>query len=161
MTEQKTKPGRAKSITLRTLTIDEFRGKSDQMLRQHYEEVVQDKRVPMDFDWTAYVSMEARELVLCLGAFIGEKLVGYSLNFLYPAHPHHRNFAFSQNDLFFVSEPHRGNGIARMLREETKRVAAHRGFKKVFWPVKPGTAMESWLKAKGCKIEDIVFGEDL
>lgn len=163
MTEQAAPP----VITLRTLTITEFRDKGETLFREHYDEVAQDKTVPLDPDWPAYLSMEARELVLCIGAFVGEEFVGYSLNFILPAHLHYRGLCFVQNDIFFVLPSHRGKaGIGKesaadMLRAETKALGAKRGARKVFWHAKPDTAMAAWLKRKGCKVADIVFTEGL
>jgi GNAT superfamily N-acetyltransferase len=149
------------------MTMEQLRASAGELFKQHYAEIAQDKSIPLEPDWPAYKVMEESGLILCVGAVVGDTLVGYSLNFVYARHLHYASLCFAQNDIFFVTKAHRGKQcgasatVGDQLRAETKRLAKERGARKVFWHAKKDTAMSTWLARTGCKVADLIYSEEL
>lgn len=148
------------------LTMARFRDLTSGLLIEHYEDVGRPAGRPaMSLDWEAYDRLEMAGAVYCLGAFVGDELVGYSLCFVPPRHMHYENERFMQCDLFYVAKSYRGmrhgltETIGDSMRAEMLRKA--KGLKaRLCWRAKPGSSMVRWLERKGLTIMEAAYLED-
>lgn len=102
-----------------------------------------------------YERLEAAGALLSLGAFVDDKLVGYSIGIL-DRNLHYGDLAVLQNDLFFVGLEHRAR-LGLRLMNETERLAAQRGARMVLWHAKQGSSFANILDRKGYRVQDIIY----
>lgn len=131
------------------------------LLREHWEELVLDPAtMPLQLDVARYQELEAAGILLCLVAYDGEEIVGYSAGVLFN-HPHHADVRMLSNDALFLRKSHRKgrNGVA--LIRATERAARQHGAAKVLWNAEPGTALEALLPVMGYRAMNTIFGKGL
>lgn len=106
-----------------------------------------------------YVELERLGLLLALGAFKGEELVGYCTAFL-SKHPHYRDLVVAQCDVLYVDPNARGSTGLR-LKTHMERLALERGAVVMLWTARPDTPLEGVLKAQGYKVQETVYSKVL
>lgn len=133
------------------------------LLRAHWEEVARNKAVMvLDPDVETYKALEDRGLLIALGAFDGEVLVGYSVTMLVAKHLHYAGLCYAQNDVIFVDQAHRGaSRLGLQLILETERIAKERGARLIFWHAKPDTPFDTLLPRLGYAVQDIIHSREL
>lgn len=115
---------------------------------------------PLDIDKERYKQFEALGILVPVGAWDGEKLIGYSLASVLP-HPFNPAMVFCNSDVLFVLKEYRHTSAGARLMAETKRIAKSRGARKVFWHARGDTAFAEMLRNRGLHLADEVFMEDL
>lgn len=144
------------AVDIRALTIDELEARAWRLLEQHYDEIARNKEVAkLDPDWGKYRAMEAGDMLLSLGAWDGDELVGYSVNFAL-TNIHYRKLFYVHNDVLFIAKSHRGHG--RALIEQTEFHAKRIGAKLLMWHAKEGTALDLILRRReGYSVQDVTY----
>jgi GNAT superfamily N-acetyltransferase len=134
-----------------------------EMLREHWQEVARNKGVMvLKPDAAAYDALERAGLLIVLGAFDGDTLVGYSVSIFNPAHLHYADLACVHNDAIFVAPEYRGASRAGLsLIRETERIAKERGARLVLWHAKEGTTLAALMPRLGYGVQDIVFSREV
>ena len=153
----------AASVAYR-ITEEDIDGKQQQllpMLARHREELATDKKL-MRFapDFDRHIQMQRAGILLVLFAYQETDLVGYSSTIVLP-HLHYPDLIHAHNDLLFVVPEHRSGGLGLRLIYQTKRYARGRGARFMTWHAKPKTALAELLPKLGCRVQDIVFGEEI
>jgi hypothetical protein len=97
--------------------------------------------------------------VLGLIARVDGRAVGYSINFVSP-HIHYMRMCMAMNDVLFVAKSHRASLGIRLLHA-TEQAARNRGAHLMAWHAKPGTPLESILRRRGCRLQDLIFTKEL
>jgi len=77
-----------------------------------------------------YRDLEKGGILYVLGAFLNEKLIGYSV--LFPHLLHHRNIQVVINDAIFVAKEHRKTGAGRKLLKVIDEYVKSTGLPGVF-----------------------------
>jgi GNAT superfamily N-acetyltransferase len=130
------------------------------LLVEHREELTTNKALmELAPDVARYAEAEAAGALLGIVARIDGQVVGYSVNFVAP-NLHYMRVRMAVNDVFFVDKAHRGVLGLRLMRA-TREAAKARGAHLMAWHAKPGTPLESILRRQGCRVQDIVFTEEL
>ncbi len=146
---------------IRRITIAELREQSPELLRAHWLEVAKRRDLMvLDPDWPRYEAMEAAGSLLCLGAFVDGAMVGYSVSIVSP-HLHYAGLVTAQNDVLFVSEPHRKSRIGLGLIRATEQEAKERGARLVSWHAKEATALHELLPALGYGVHETIFAREV
>lgn len=111
-------------------------------------------------DYDAYFAAEKAEKTLIIGAFSGETLIGYSVNFVIK-NLHYSDLIMCQNDLLYLDPEYR-KGITgiRLLRETEKRAKAL-GANFVAWHAKPDTVLDQVLTRLKYKVQDIIYTKEI
>lgn len=118
---------------------------SDSLIGQHWQEIARHKHLMvLKPDVERYAALEEAGSLLVLVAVVEDKIVGYSVSFVYP-HIHYRDMMFCQNDVLYVHPEHRGGSVGGKLIRETERMAKERGAKMLSWHAKPDSALEAML----------------
>ena len=146
---------------IREAPISELLALGPTLFEEHSQELTQNKRLMvLEPDAERYLAMDAMGLLLVLLAYEGDDLVGYSVNVV-TTHLHYKALTFASNDLLYVAPAHRGGRLWLQLRRETRRVARERGAVLMLWHAKEGTTLAKLLPRMGCKVQDIIFSEEL
>lgn len=149
------------SIRIETLPVSFFEENCNDLFNEHYEEIALNKRVMKLLpNWDRYFSLEQAGMILCLGAFLGEECIGYSINF-FTNHMHYKEMFYMQNDLLFVAEEHRKTRVGLDLIRETEKQAFARGAEMMLWHAKENTSLNTLMPRLGYKVQDIIYSKVL
>lgn len=139
--------------------IHELRAGVTPLLNAHYLEVGNTALFDLEPDWDTYANLMTNGQLIALGAFDGERCVGYSVSFIRP-HVHYIHQTMAYNDVLFVQACYRDSMAGGKLMIETRRQAAYAGCTGVVWHAKPGTALNTLLE-KRVPLHELVYIEAL
>ena len=127
--------------------------------REHYAELVALKHV-VEFDphLDRYAMLEANNCMVNLGAYDGDKLVGYSTNVLGP-HMDSQHLMCAHNTMFFLSKQYRKGLQGIRLLRATTAACKERGARYMLWRAKPDTSMHALLARMGHLHLETVYSE--
>lgn len=149
------------TILIQAITISFLEENCNDLLKEHYEEVALNKSVmKLSPDWTKYYALEQSNMLLCLGAFMGDECVGYSINFLLK-HLHYKNLFYMQNDLLFVAKEHRKSKVGLLLIQETEIQAKENGAEMMLWHAKEHTKLNYIMQRMKYSVQDIIYSKVL
>lgn len=129
--------------------------------REHYEEIALNKTL-MQYapDTARYQVLEDQGMLLCVGVFDNGTLVGYSANIIVH-HLHYKDLLMASNDMIFIAKSHRHGRAGLQLIKATRELCRARGAQLMMWHAKENTALAQLLPRLGCRVQDIIFSEDL
>lgn len=149
------------SIEIRESSVTEMLANAGELFQEHWEEITLNKRVMvLKPNEQPYRNAEANDLIFILAAWEGAKLVAYSVNFVL-RHLHYADLIYVQNDLLFVSIPHRHGRLGYRMIKETERLAKERGGMLMLWHAKENTPLAAILPRLGCGVQDIIYSKEL
>ncbi len=135
--------------------INEMRSVADRMFVDHYQEIALNKGVmKLDINWHRYYALEEQDAVVCLAAWLGSEMVGYSVNVVYQ-HMHYQQVTVIHNDVLFVAKEHRGGGLGASLVEATETAGRYLECQVLLFHSKPGEDLEQVLDMK-LKVDGMV-----
>lgn len=134
---------------------------STALQQEHWEEIARNKHLMvLAPDVNKYRAIEQAGKLFAVLAYDGDEMVGYSVNIL-DNNLHYRDLVQAQNDVLFVKQSHRAGRLFMRLREATLRMAAARGARLMLWHAKQETPLADILPRLGCKVQDIIYSEEL
>lgn len=113
---------------------------------------------PLRLDKERYKQFEALGILVIVGAFEGDRVVGYSLASVLP-HPFNPDVIFCNSDVLFVHRDYRHTSAGVRLMAETKREAKARGAHRIFWHARGNTEFARMLRKRNLHLADEVFME--
>lgn len=131
------------------------------LIDEHWHESARNKHLMvLKPDVARYELLEAAGCLLGLVAYVDDEIVGYSVNVLSP-HLHYADLMVAHNDVLFVAKSHRESSLGLKLIRETRRAAKARGAHLMLWHAKEATALAAILPKMGCKVQEIIYSEEL
>ncbi len=110
-------------------------------------------------DLQRYQLLEDAGLIVAVGAYDGDELVGYSINVL-SVHMHYQ-LPMGRNDVLYLAPAYRQGQNGPALMNATRSALQHRGAAYVVWSAKPGTPLYKLLEHGGATVLETVFHEAL
>jgi len=148
-------------VEIRTATIAELLATAGTLFREHWEEIARNKGLMvLNPDAERYAALEAAGNLLCLSAWDGPELVGYSVTFI-SQHLHYAGLRYAQNDILFVTKAARHGKVGLQLIRETERAAKENGAKLLTWHAKQGTALEALLPRLKYGVHEVIYSKEL
>ena len=142
---------------IRLSNVDEMLANASELFSEHWEEIALNKQVMvLKPDEGKYRAAEANGMLLILGAFEGDRIVGYSVSVV-TNHPHYADLITCSNDLLFVTEDKRSGRLGLQLIRKTEEAAKERGARLMLWHAKTGTPLEKMMPRLGYGVQDIIF----
>lgn len=149
------------TVTIELVPAQFIMERGGDLFKEHYQEVALNKSVMhLNPDWDAYRNLEQAGKLFCVAAFLGEELIGYSVNFLGP-HLHYSDMCYAQNDLLFVAEEHRKTRVGLDLIRHTEGLAKVKGAKMMLWHAKEETKLAAIMPRLGYRVQDIIYSKVL
>ena len=146
---------------IRLSNVDEMLANAGALFSEHWEEIALNKEVMvLKPDEAKYRNLEANGMLLILGAFEGDQIVGYSVNVV-TNHPHYADLITCSNDLLFVTEGKRNGRLGLQLIRTTEKAAKECGASLMLWHAKPGTPLEKMMPRLGYGVQDIIFSTQI
>ena len=143
------------------MELDAAVGLVGHLLRDHYDELATNKTMrELAPDWDKYVAAQTAGILDVVVVFVDNLPVGYAANIRQP-HIHYKHLTVSNNDVLYLSPHHRGEGVGGQLMDAMEELALARGAREVLWHAKPGTTLDSLLKAREAPIQDIIYSRAL
>ena len=131
------------------------------VLEEHREELATDKaRMVLKPDLPVYIQLEDNNALLSIGAFDGEKIVGYSVNII-SRNLHYSDLVMCQNDVLYLQEAYRKGPLGLRLIRETERLARERGCHMILWHAKSDTQFMALLNKLGYRVQDVIYSRGL
>lgn len=113
----------------------------------------------VDANLAVYADLQDSGVMVFLGAFDGDALVGYAGAFFAPNL--HYGYLMAVNDAIFVLPEYRKKGYGIRLIREMERVAKDRGAKFMVWQAKMDSPLNKVLPRLGCRAEEINYVKEL
>jgi GNAT superfamily N-acetyltransferase len=130
------------------------------LFREHWEEIALYRDdIPLDPFISGYLALAAKDLLLVITARRDGILVGYSVFFLHPYHPHYKSCPYAMNDVLFVTKRERGGTLGMRLIKSSEVFLREKGYRRIFWHVKVQHDFGPLLKRLGYAAEDVVWGK--
>lgn len=134
------------------------------LLVEHREELTTNKvLMRLNPDVERYREAERAGFGLSIVARDGERIVGYSINFVAP-HIHYKDVLIVYNDALWTTHSHRAT-VGAQLMAETEAASLRRGARLMAWHAKPGTTldriMQIEVRRKRARVQDIVYTKEL
>ena len=134
---------------------------AQQLFAAHWDEIALNKgMMVLKPDVERYQALEASGVLFALSAYVGDRLIGYSVNFLM-RHLHYADLVYAQNDLLFIDKDYRASRAGLALIRATEAHAKAKGAQMLIWHAKPGTALEALLPRMGYGVQDIMFSKEV
>lgn len=148
-------------LEFRNLSAYEFLDVALPLLALHREELATDKeKMILNPDHESYLRMDDMGLLMVIGAYRGEELVGYSVSIV-TKNLHYSDLKVCQNDVLFLVEPERKGSAGLRLIRETERQALDWGAEIMLWHAKPGTNLDKLMPRLGASVQDIIWKVNL
>lgn len=150
-----------KSYEIKEGLLSESWGVIDSLTVNHWQESAKNKELMVLLpDKIKYKMYEDTGSLLSLFAYVNGNCVGYSINII-TNHLHYADLICSYNDVLFLDENHRNSPIGIRLIDRTKEESKKRGAEIMLWHAKENTSLSKILPRKGCKIQEIIFSQEL
>lgn len=131
------------------------------LLAEHIKEVGKSSElISVDPDQEAYKNAENNNMLLSLGAFSDNKLIGYSLTFIIKS-PHTQGLIIANNDVIFVKKEYRNSRTGLNLFKKTEELSKKHGAKLIIWNAKEASTLAKLLFRWDYNIESISFSREL
>lgn len=145
--------------TIRPVTVAELRERGPALFAAHHAEVGLDvlpgtSNPPLDVDYLMFGALEANDLLLSLGLFAGDELVGYAVGMVTRHHLADATVAAACGLFVHVEHRRLGNGMRLMDAFEAE---AHKRGAVVHWHAKKGSGFARLLIARGARELETVF----
>lgn len=149
------------SAIVREIVASEWIERAWPLLEEHREELTTNPDIMvLKPDIARYQTLEQAGLLLSLGLFRGESLIGYSVNILV-TNLHYSDMLLCQNDLLFIAKEHRKGMAGVRLIATTERAAKERGAHMMLWHAKPDTSLHAMLPRMGYRVQDVIYSQVL
>jgi len=145
-------------VTIREIRIAEHFADALPMMRENWRETGFD----FEFNPSLEIYQRAQDagVLLALGAFEGEVLIGYATAAVTP-HPFNPEVVVCATDSLYVQPQHRKGTTPGRLMLELERVGKQRGARFVLWHTRAGTALAQTLRKRGYIEADTVVMKEL
>ncbi len=129
------------------VTLEVLIGDGYHLFQSHSQEI-DGKDFAADLD--RYENLQSQNMLLCIGAYINNYMVGYSTTIVY-RHGHHDTL-IATNDSVYV-DPNFRRHIGMSLIRQTEKHAQECGVDCMVWAAKPGSSFDLILAARrNCKL---------
>ena len=132
------------------------------LISEHWKEIAKNKQLmvlkPM---YDRYEAMEKAGILICLGAFDGDRLVGYAASIVSP-HLHYADLVTASNDIIFLLPEYRLGHTGLKLIRETERIAKEdHGCRMVSWHAKDNTTLNELVPKMGYHVQDVIWTREV
>lgn len=148
-------------ITIKQVTIDEVLPHLGDLFVEHREELTTHKDLmKLNPDIETYYRLEDNGMLIVLGVFDNEEVVGYSTSIV-TKNLHYQDLVYSNNDLLFLTKKYRNTKVGLELIRETERVCRDKGAKFHLCHAKENTTLSTLLPKLGYTVQDIIYSKEL
>ena len=131
--------------------------KMQNLFKEHWEEVASNKSTrSLNVNEDLFILMEEQNLLLTLGVFDENNLIGYSVNILSPD-LHDKSKFFYANDAIYISPKYRNGSLGIKLIKEVEKYAKLTGAYGILCHAKPTTKLDDLLPRLGYTVKDILY----
>ena len=139
----------ASELEIVPITLEVLVGDGYHLFEQHCQEL-DGKEFALDLE--RYETLQKQRALMCLGAYLGTHMIGYSTTVLY-RHGHHDTLIASNDSLYIDPNFRRGAGLA--LIRQTEKHAQECGVDCMVWAAKPGSSLDLILASRrNCKLSE-------
>lgn len=132
-----------------------------ELIKEHWDELAKNKELMvLSPDWERYCAIEDAGNLLSLFVYQDGNCIGYSINII-SNHLHYMDLQIAYNDVILLKKKYRNSPVGLRLIKQTKEKVRERGCRLLLWHVKKDTTMDKLLPKLGCKLQEVVYSEEL
>lgn len=128
------------------------------LIMQNWQETGFDFEFEPDLDTVR--AMCNSGIMFCLGAYDGERTIGYSTAMICP-HWFNPEVTMCMSDGLFVDQDHRHTSVGGRLIIATEQEAKRRGASRMLWHTRAGTKLSDAFEKRGYQPADVVMMKGL
>lgn len=148
-------------LRFEVLTAEQFFDQAVDLLVEHREELATDKALmKLKPDFERYYALDDTGSLLVIGAYRGERLIGYSVNIV-TNNMHYADLEMCQNDVLFLTKSERKGSAGLRLIRKTQELARFEGAQIMLWHAKPETNLDQLMPRMGGTVQDIIWKVNL
>ena len=148
-------------LRFEVLTAEQFFEQAVELLIEHREELATDKALMvLKPDFETYYTLDDAGSLLVIGAYRGERLIGYSVN-LISRNLHYADLVQCQNDVLFLTMGERKGSAGLRLLRKTEEMARLEGARIMLWHAKPETNLDKLMPRMGATVQDVIWKVNL
>lgn len=149
------------TISMPQIDLETFRRDAEPFLADHWREVAKHRDLMvLAPDWPRYEALAAAGALVIVGAYVGDRMVGYAMSFA-TTHLHYVGLVSCANDVLYVDPAYRKGRLGLQLIYETERLARERGAKIITWHAKEGTSLQALLPRLGYEVHEVIYSKRL
>lgn len=141
-------------IQVRESRIADYIDKTSELMQANWDETGFD--FPLNLNKEMYVRFEQMGILVVIGAFDGDEVVGYSIASVLP-HPYNPEIACCNSDCLFLRKDYRHTNAGARLVLETERVAKQRGAHRMLWHARGDTEFVDVLLKRNYEVADVIL----
>lgn len=146
---------------IKPFSFKEYLPRLKELFVDHWEEIASNKETRnLNVAEDLFISLEQQGSLLSLGAFVDEKLIGYSIN-IFNIDPHDKEKILCINDALYVVPLFRNGSTGIKLIKETEKVAKESGAYATIWHAKPDSSLNKLLIKLDYKIKDFLYMKEV
>lgn len=146
------------NIEIKKVKVKSLLAEKD-LFTRHYDEIAKNKSVMiLNPDEEKYLAIEKNNKLLCLAAFDGDSIVGYSISII-DNHLHYMDLVVCMNDVLFVDPVYRKSRCGILLIKNTEQFASDMGAKMLLWHAKSNTALDHLMPKIGYAVQEIIYSK--
>jgi predicted GNAT superfamily acetyltransferase len=146
---------------IKNISIKEYSKDILELGKEHWEEVGTKKGTrSLNIDVNYFQTLEDSGILLSLGAFHDDILIGYSINFI-TRDTHDCTKLICINDVIFIQKNYRDTGFGLKLIRQTEKEAKKLNCTFVKWHVKPNTNLDMVLEKMKYDLVEFIYMREL
>jgi GNAT superfamily N-acetyltransferase len=135
------------AITFISISIEDVKAVFGTLVVPHWHEVVRDPNfMPLEPDWAGYAQLERMQMLHSIGAYDGDRLVGYVLLLVFN-HMHYMSCKVAVDDAYYLHPDYRKGTVGLRLFRAAEKLAKNVGAVRICLRAKPQTPAQRLLKA--------------
>jgi predicted GNAT superfamily acetyltransferase len=144
------------SLDIRSISFLELWSNGHHLFEDHCKEL-EDDRVTFLPDQNRYLALDDLDMLIVLGAYVDEHMVGYSVSVIY-RHGHFDEI-LATNDSLYVDPDYRRGSLGWKLILSTEKSAQECGVSRMLWTAKCNSNLEILLQKRRAQVSSVFCKE--
>ena len=144
------------SLDIRSISFLELWSNGHHLFEDHCQEL-EDDRVTFLPDRNRYLALDDLDMLIVLGAYVDEHMVGYSVSVIY-RHGHFEEI-LATNDSLYVDPDYRRGSLGWKLILSTEKSAQECGVSRMLWTAKCNSNLDMLLQKRRPQVSSVFCKE--
>jgi len=141
-----------KSLEIRSISFLELWTDGHDLFQAHHEEL-EDNKFPFLPDQNRYLSLDELDMLIVMGAYIEDYMIGYSVSVIY-RHGHFDEI-LATNDSLYLDPNYRRGPLGWKLILSTEKAAEECGVHRMIWTAKCHSTLENLLQRRREQVSSV------
>ena len=144
------------SLDIRSVSFLDLWSDGQHLFENHFQEL-EDSRAAFLPDKNRYLALDDLEMLIVLGAYVDEHMIGYSVSVIY--RHGHCDEILATNDSLYVDPDYRRGPLGWKLILSTEKSAQECGVSRMLWTAKCNSNLETLLQRRREQLSSVFCKE--